>query len=75
MLGTRLYKKQFMIGYDAFLEHINPEGIICLDKPYREMRGNILYVPYEYPKQKLSTQLWLPFMDNPLAANNVICSI
>ena len=39
------------------------------------MRGNILYVPYEYPKQKLSTQLWLPFMDNPLAANKVICSI
>ena len=69
LVGTRQSKKDFMTGYDAMLEHIEPEGIICLDKPYAEMQGNILYVPYEYPKQISSTQLKLPFIENYYMTN------
>ncbi len=64
VIGNRTTPREFMLGYDAMLEHIAPSGIICLDKPYPEMRGNIIYIPYIYPKQSPSTQLWLPFAEN-----------
>ena len=63
LVGTKHIKRAFMHGYDAMLEHIRPNGIICVGKPYREMRGNILYVPYRYPKHISSRQLCLPFID------------
>lgn len=45
VVGTKLYRRAFIHGYDAMLEHISPDGIICLGRPYEEMRGNILSVP------------------------------
>ena len=60
-VGSKLSSKAFLLGYDAMLDHIEPAGIICLGKPYPEMRGNIIYVPYQYPKHSPINQLDLPF--------------
>ena len=34
-------------GYDAMLEALDPSAIICLGKPFDEMRGNVVPVKYE----------------------------
>ena len=63
VVGTKRYRRAFIHGYDAMLEHISPDGIICLGMPYEEMRGNILSVPYKYPRHISSRQLCLPFIE------------
>ena len=35
-----------MHGYDAMLERIGPEAVICFGKPFAEMSGNVLAVDY-----------------------------
>ena len=34
-------------GYDAMLEVLSPSAVICLGKPFPEMRGNVIPVKYE----------------------------
>ena len=46
MIGCKGNRSSFMHGYDAMLEHIRPESIICFGKPFQEMRGNIIPVDY-----------------------------
>ena len=46
-VGCRLGRRAFMRGYDAMLERINPEAIICLGDPFPEMRGGIFPVDYQ----------------------------
>lgn len=49
----------FIRGYDAMLEKINPEAVICYGEPFSDMRGNICYVPVSHPRQfhrELKTQ-------------------
>lgn len=48
--ATQNNRKPFVRGYDAMLEHISPEAIICLGTPFPEMRGHIICVDYHYPK-------------------------
>lgn len=43
----------FMRGYNAMLEAIAPSAIICLGKPFPEMKGDIVVVPYIYPRKKV----------------------
>lgn len=45
-IGCRKSKAQFMHGYDAMLDRLNPSVIICFGKPFDEMRGNIIPVDY-----------------------------
>lgn len=45
-IGCRKNKAQFMHGYDAMLDRLNPSAIICFGKPFDEMRGNIIPVDY-----------------------------
>ena len=45
-LGCRHEKGAFMRGYDAMLERIAPEAIICFGKPFAEMRGIVIPVDY-----------------------------
>ena len=71
-VGNKKSSKAFLLGYDAMLEHIKPDGVICLGKPYPEMRGNILYVPYEYPRHVPTNQLKLPFVDNELICGSTL---
>ena len=33
------------------LERISPETIICYDEPFPEMRGNVIKVPVQHPRQ------------------------
>lgn len=47
-LGNRLDKVGYLYGYDAMLDRIAPCAVICLGKPFPEMRGNVIYVPYDY---------------------------
>lgn len=45
-LGCRKAKLQFMRGYDAMLQKLNPEQIICFGEPFEEMDGSIICVNY-----------------------------
>ena len=45
--GNRQFKRGYLHGYDAMLERIDPSAIICLGKPFSEMRGNIIPVKYD----------------------------
>ena len=36
-----------MSGYNEMLQRIEPEKIICYNKPLSEMQGNLIYVDYE----------------------------
>lgn len=45
-LGCRKSKGSFMFGYDAMLERVAPEAVICFGKPFSEMRGNIISIDY-----------------------------
>ena len=46
MIGCKHTKVQFMRGYNAMLEKINPSQIICFGTPFPEMEGNIFVVDY-----------------------------
>ncbi len=45
-VGSRRDLKDFMKGYDAMMEQLNPKTILCYGKPFKEMYGNVLYIPY-----------------------------
>lgn len=42
MNGCKHARRAFMSGYNAMLERLSPKNIICLGKPFPEMRGNII---------------------------------
>lgn len=47
MIGCKRNNKlNFMRGYNAMLDIINPKAVICLGKPFNEMEGNIISVDY-----------------------------
>lgn len=46
MIGCKQTKIQFMRGYNAMLEKINPSMIICFGTPFPEMDGNIVTIDY-----------------------------
>lgn len=46
MIGCKREKRNFLRGYDAMLNRIQPEAIICLGSPFEEMRGNLITVDY-----------------------------
>lgn len=46
MIGCKNSKKNFLRGYDAMLERIQPEAVICFGTPFPEMRGHIVAVDY-----------------------------
>ena len=46
MIGCKTNKTGFLRGYDAMLEKLEPRAVICYGKPFEEMRGNIIYVPF-----------------------------
>lgn len=45
--GNRRDKRGYLHGYDAMLEILSPSAIICLGRPFSEMRGNVIPVNYE----------------------------
>lgn len=46
MIGCKQSRISFMRGYNAMLEAIEPENIICFGKPFPEMEGNIIAIDY-----------------------------
>ena len=47
MIGSKTNNHlRFMRGYNAMIERVNPEAIICFGEPFAEMSGNIIKVPY-----------------------------
>ena len=46
MIGCKQTKIQFMRGYNAMLEKIQPSKIICFGTPFDEMQVNIIKVDY-----------------------------
>jgi len=53
-VGCRHSEFDFMLGYDQMLRAVEPSAIICFGKPFKEMQGNIIYVPYS-KNSKIST--------------------
>lgn len=51
MIGCKRNKKDFMRGYNAMLEKLNPSKIICLGTPFEEMKGNIISIDYRASKK------------------------
>lgn len=47
MIGCKHHNyRNFMLGYNELLNRIDPEYVICVGKPFDEMKGNIITVPY-----------------------------
>ncbi len=46
MIGCKSTKMNFLRGYSAMLERLQPEKIIVFGKPFSEMQGNIISVDY-----------------------------
>lgn len=47
MVGSRGEKRNFLRGFDAMRERLAPSAIICYGKPFAEMAGEVIAVPYE----------------------------
>ena len=43
-LGCRKSKHSFLCGYEAMLNKLSPQTIICFGEPFPEMQGNIVFV-------------------------------
>ena len=50
-IGCKRDKKAFLYGYDAMLERLSPNRVLCVGKPFREMRGNVVHIPDEFPRR------------------------
>ena len=46
--GNRYAKDDFMKGYNELLLKIKPCAIICYGKPFPEMQGNVVAIPYNH---------------------------
>ncbi len=46
--GNRNAKEDFLQGYNELLIKIKPCAIICYGKPFPEMQGNVIAVPYNH---------------------------
>lgn len=46
MIGCKRSRIAFMKGYNAMLDKIEPDAIICFGEPFPEMTGNIIKVDY-----------------------------
>lgn len=51
MIGCKSSKKSFLYGYDAMLERLKPNKVLCVGKPFPEMRGNVVCIPDEFPRR------------------------
>ncbi|MGN0845693.1 MAG: DUF4417 domain-containing protein [Kiritimatiellia bacterium] len=49
--ACRMARAVFMRGYDAMLERIQPEAIICYGEKFSNMRGEVLPIPVGHPRQ------------------------
>jgi len=52
MIGCKGSKQNFLRGYDKMLEKLSPKAIICYGKPFEEMQGNIIYVPFAHTRKE-----------------------
>lgn len=46
MIGCKGSRIAFIRGYNAMLERLDPEAIICFGTPYDEMEDNIVIIDY-----------------------------
>ena len=46
MIGCKGNKIEFIRGYNAMLNKLEPASIICFGTPFEEMSGNIIAVDY-----------------------------
>ena len=50
-LGCRRSKIPFLRGYEAMLNKLNPQTVICFGEPLSEMCGNIVFVDYRMSRK------------------------
>ena len=46
MIGCKHNKISFLRGYDAMLEAIEPDAVICFGRPFPEMNGKLILADY-----------------------------
>ena len=53
MIGCKSNNRlAFMRGYDAMLERLSPESIICIGNPFPEMWGNLIVVEHNESRRR-----------------------
>lgn len=50
-IGCKHSPREFMHGYDAMIDRLSPELIICVGKPFAKMKGNIYIVDDELARK------------------------
>lgn len=48
MVGCRRDRQAFLRGYNAMLERLEPDAILCYGRPFPEMNGNIIPIDYTF---------------------------
>lgn len=46
MNGCKHSRLSFMNGYNAMFDALTPQAVICLGKPFPEMKGNVVSIPF-----------------------------
>jgi hypothetical protein len=50
--GCKATKPAFLKGYNEMLKRLNPQLVLCFDKPFKEMKGEIIYFKCDtFPKE------------------------
>lgn len=46
-LGCKKAKRNFLLGFYEMIKRIQPSAIICFDKPFDEIKDDVIYVDYQ----------------------------
>lgn len=72
-------KESFLKGYRELLQRVEPERVLCYNKPFPEMEGNLVYVDYELSSWKYQNDDYMPSKylphilgEEPLPENSLV---
>lgn len=51
-IGCKKSKADFMRGYNEMLDRLEPQAIICVGTPFKEMQGNLIVCEHTVPRKE-----------------------
>lgn len=51
-IGCKKSKADFMRGYNEMLDRLEPQAIICVGTPFKEMQGNLIVCEHTIPRKE-----------------------
>ena len=51
-IGCKKSKADFMRGYNEMLDRLEPQAIICVGNPFKEMQGNLIVCEHTIPRKE-----------------------